>query len=416
MLRLIPYALAVAALVAAAVWLADNPGSVSMTWRGWQIETTVGVLLSAILVTMFVLFMVLQLYSLIGGSVRAFVAARQDRRFKRGLINLGDGLAAVQAGQGSIALRLAREAAKLLNENPAVLVLRKDAAALAGDPIELRTAAQALLARPETELAGLRALAERAIADGDFEAARDHGRRALERKDAPPWALQIVLDLEIAAERWSEAVAALDAKLAREVFTPAELKRLKSRLLTARAQDLLVKGDAANAADAAKAAADIDETNQGAVAAFAKAMVAQGKGRKAAGAFERAWAVAPSRDLLPAFRSLAPGESALEWVKRVEVLARAAPDHPESRLAVATAAIEAEAWSQARNRLAGLTGADASPDVRARAAQMLAHIERRERGDTDKAAEWLHLALEIQKGGARSARKPKSAAEVLAQI
>ncbi len=96
-------------------------------------------------------------------------------------------------------------------------------------------------------------------------------------------------------------------------------------------------------------------------------------------------------------------------------MAKAAPDHPESRLAVASASLEAELWGQTRNRLSGLTGEDAAPHIRARAAQLLADVERRERGDTGKAAEWLDLALEIQKSPGKSVRKPKSVAEILAQ-
>jgi HemY protein len=413
--RLILFIFVVAALVAGAVWLANDPGSVSMTWRGWQIETSVGVLITAVIFAVLIILLIVRLLSFLGGRVQAFTLARRERRMKRGLASLGDGFAAVQAGQSHAARRLARQAGTLLNDNPAVLVLRKEAAALAGDTRELQSAAEALLARPETELAGLRTLAEKSFRDGDVAGALTHARRALERKDAPPWALRMVLDIEVAGERWPQALSALDEKLARDAYSPTELKRLKSRLLTLHAQATLAQGDAVGAGNAAKKAMDADDTNQAAVAAYAKAMTAQGKGRKAAGAVERAWAVKPSAELLAAYRNLVPGEAPLDWARRIDGLAKAAPDHAESRLAVATASLNAELWGQTRNRLAGLTGTDAAPDVRARAAALLADVERRERGDTDKAAEWLHLALEIQRGPLRTPRKPKSAAEILAQ-
>ena len=59
-------------------------------------------------------------------------------------------------------------------------------------------------------------------------------------------------------------------------------------------------------------------------------------------------------------------------------------------------------------------GADTAPDIRARAAHLLADVENRERGDTDKAAAWLQLALEIRGDAARDIAKPKSVAELLA--
>jgi len=413
--RLIIFIGIVALLVTGSVWLASDPGNVSMTWRGWQIDTSVGVLIAAVIVAGLLTLLIARLIAFIGGRVEAFAAARRDRRMKRGLARLGEGFAAVQAGQRHAAKRLAKEAGALLGDNPAVLVLRKDAAALMGDTREMQDAANTLLARPETELAGLRTLAEKAMRDGDVAGALTHAKRALSRKDAPAWALLIALEMEISTERWNQALAVLDDKLSRDAFSPTDLKRLKSRLLTLQAQAFLSHGDATGAANAAKKAMDVDDTNQNAVVTFAKAMTAQGKGRKAAGAVERAWAVRPTTELLTAYRVLVPGESALDWARRIDGLAKAAPDHAESKLAVAAASLEAELWGQTRNRLAGLTGVDAAPDIRARAAQLLADVERRERGDTDKAAEWLHLALDIQRGPARAGRKPKSVAEILAQ-
>jgi HemY protein len=301
-----------------------------------------------------------------------------------------------------------------LSNNPAVLMLRKEAALLAGDTEALQDAAQEMLARPETELAGLRTLAQKSMNDGDVVGALAHARRAMARKDAPAWALKMTLDMEITTERWNDALAALDSRLARETFAPGEHARLKSRLLTLQAQAMLSHGDTAGAVSVAKKALDADESNASAVVMFAKAMAAQGKGRKAAGVVERAWAAHPSGMLLEAYRTLVPGESSLDWARRIDGLAKAAPDHPESRLAVAIASLQAELWGQARNRLSSLTGEDSAPHIRARAAQLLADVERGERGDKEKAAAWLQLALDIQRQTAAAVAKPKSVAEVLA--
>ncbi len=413
MSRLVLFLIGVALLVGGAVWLANDPGSVSLVWRGWRVDTSVGILIAAVMAAVIVIYMVMRLLAYIGGRVEAFAAARRARRTQRGLTSLGDGFAAVQAGQGQAARKFAREAAMLLNDNPAVLMLRKEAAALAGDAEEMKAAAQAMLARPETELAGLRTLALKGMKDGDV-GALSHAQRALARKDAPPWALTMVLDMEIATERWGDALTALDTRLARETFAPGELARVRSRLLALQAQTALGHGDAAGAANAAKKAMDADDSNPGAVVMFAKAMAAQGKGRKASSAVERAWAAQPSAALLEAYRVLVPGESALDWARRIDGLAKAAPDHAESRLAVAIASLEAQLWGQARNRLQGLTSEDTAPDIRARAARLLADVESRERGDTDKAAAWLQLALDIRGDTAQKIAKPKSVAELLA--
>jgi HemY protein len=414
MRRLFIYVAIVALLVAAAVWLANDPGTVALEWRGWRVDTSVGLLITSFIITVVVVLTILRLVAAVSGTVRAYLAAQREKRLQRGLTSLGDGFAAVQAGQVNTARRLAKEAASLLSDSSAVLVLRKEAAALGGDLREMQAAAMAMLARPETELAGLRALANKALADGDVVGALGHARKALGRKDTPAWAVRMVIDAEIATERWSDALSALDSKLGREAFAREEHARLMGRLLVRQAETALRNGDAAVAAVSAKKAMGAGGHTRDAVVVFAKAMAAQGKGRKAAGTVERAWAEAPHIELLSAYRTLVPAESSLDWAKRIESLVKGAPDHTESKLAVAEASLHAELWGQARNRLSGLTAETVDPETRARAAHLLAELETRQRGDAEAAADWLKIALEFHRAPPRPPR-PQSAAELLAQ-
>ena len=403
----------VGVLVGAAVWLADDPGSISLVWRGWRVDTSMGVLVAVFLLTLAVALVVLRFFATISGSVRTFLARRREQRIHRGLTSLGDGFAAVQAGQADVARKLAKEASMLLDNNSAALVLRKEAAALNGDVNEMQDAANAMLARRETELAGLRALAAKSLAEGDVVGALNHARRALSRKDAPVWALRMALDAEISTERWSDAIGALDTRLGRQAFTRVEHARLMSQLLVRQSDVLLHQGNADAAAVAAKKAMGAGGQSRESVVAFARAMAAQGRGKKAAQAVERAWADAPHPDLLAAYKILVPGEASLEWAKRIENLVQAAPEHIESRLAVAEASLEAELWGQARSRLSGLTAETMPANVRARAAHLLAELERHQRGDAEAAADWLRLALEFHRTPGRRVA-PRSAAELLA--
>ena len=416
MVRLIVYVFAIAAVVGAAVWMADEPGSVNLVWHGWRVDTSVGVLVAAIIAAVLVILFVLRVISALSGTVSAFAAAQKERQVQRGLVTLGDGFAAVQAGQGALAQRLAKEASKLLDNNSAVLVLRKEAADLGGDSREMQAAAMALLSRPQTELTALRTLANKALNDGDVVGALRHAQKALARKDAPPWALNMVLDVQISTSRWADALSVLETKLGKAIFQPDVYQSLKSKLLVQEANRALKNGDAAAAATAAKKAMDASEPSSDAVAAYARAMASQGKGRKAAGAVEKAWRSIPHTELLAAYRALVPGESALDWAKRVENLAKATPDHPETRLAVAEASLNAELWGQARNRLSSLTNDDMAPDIRARAARLMADVEKRERDDAEAACDWLKLALSMQPTGPSNHNQPKSTQDLLTQI
>lgn len=413
--RLILYVLGVALLVAVAVWLANDPGDVHLAWHGWRVDTSVGVLVAAVIVLVAAILFIVKLAGIVGAAMRALAAKRREQRLNRGLTSLGDGFAAVAAGQASAARRLAREAASLLKDNSAVLVLRKEAAALNGNIKGVDAAAREMLERPETELAGLRTLATNALVAGDAVSAADYARRAWARRDPPGWALTLLLDLDISRERWDDALALIGSREARQAFTPAEHAALKSNIYVRVSAAALAHNNTTEAAVAAKRAMSVGgPQSRAAVVAFANAMAAQGKGAKAADAVERAWADQPHADLLVAYRGLVPGETAIAWAQRVEGLAKAAPDHPESRLAVAAAALNAELWGQARNRLSGLTAQHMTPDVRARAARMLAELESRQRGDADAAADWLKVALEFQDASAKKPQAPRTVAELLA--
>jgi HemY protein len=316
MVRLIIYLFTIAAVASGAVWMANEPGSVNLVWHGWRVDTSVGVLVAATIASVLVILFVLRVVSALSGTVRAFSAARKERRVQRGLTALGDGFAAVHAGQGALAQSLAKEASKLLGNNSAVLVLRKEAAGLGGDSCEMQAAAMALLNRPQTELTALRTLANKALNDGDVVGALRHAQKSLARKDAPPWALNMVLDVQISMGRWADALSALETKLGKTVFQPGVYQSLKSKLLVQEANRALKNGDAAAAATAAKKAMNLPEPSSEAVAAYARAMTSQGKGRTAASIVEKAWRSSPHTGLLAAYRALVPGESALDWAKR----------------------------------------------------------------------------------------------------
>ena len=346
--------------------------------------------------------------------MQAFSARRREKRVRRGLVALGDGFSAVQAGQAAVARRLVKEAENLLGDSPAVRVLHKQTLALDGDTAELKAAAEVLLERPETEMAALRTLAIRAAKDGDVIGAVGYARRAMTRGDAPAWAVHLTLDAEIAAGRWTEAMAVLDSAAGRDVYAPSELQRLRARLRIHQAQTQLAAGQSVPAARAAQKAMD-EGGGVDAVAIYAKAMAAQGKGRKAAGDIERAFAQQPDATLVAAYRSLVPGETALDWARRVETLVQSQPDDAESRLAVAEASLGAELWGRARNRLGGLTSDLHPATVRARAARLMADLESGETGDSDAVARWLREAMKASAAGDSAIPAPTTAAALLAE-
>ena len=58
-------------LVLAAVWLADQKGAVSILWRGWLIETSVGVLAPIVLLISVVIVLLWRLWRGLRGTPHA---------------------------------------------------------------------------------------------------------------------------------------------------------------------------------------------------------------------------------------------------------------------------------------------------------------------------------------------------------
>ncbi|MGH6720162.1 MAG: heme biosynthesis protein HemY, partial [Alphaproteobacteria bacterium] len=123
-----------------------------------------------------------------------------------------------------------------------------------------------------------------------------------------------------------------------------------------------------------------------ATAILAELHFAEGRAGAAAKAIEATWAVAPHPDLARIY--VAAETDALARLKRLEHLVQRNPDHVESRLAVADAAITAGLWGEARRWLRPLETGRAP----ARACRLLAAIELGEKDDMATARAWLERA------------------------
>jgi HemY protein len=122
--------------------------------------------------------------------------------------------------------------------------------------------------------------------------------------------------------------------------------------------------------------------------------VGQARPRRAVRTLLTAWRRAPQPDLAKAYGDLFADETPVKRVKRLEHLAAANPNHPESHLAVAEAALAAKLWGEARRHLGAAGASEADPS--ARVCRMMAQVEEGEHDDRAAAQAWL----------ARAARSP----------
>ena len=112
-----------------------------------------------------------------------------------------------------------------------------------------------------------------------------------------------------------------------------------------------------------------------------------GERRKAGKIIEAAWKLNPHPDLAEAYANLRLSDSARDRLARMQVLARMAPGHTESALAVARAALDAREFATARTALEHL-----AKEPTQRVAMLMAELEGLE-GDEGRAREWMARAL-----------------------
>ena len=388
MIRLLTFLLLLAVAAAGFAWVADRPGEVSVIWLGRQYETSVavallGVLLAAIAFTIFWGFLrfELRIPSLMSIAARA-------RRRNKGYEALSRGMVAAGAGDSALALRAARVAEKHLGEDGLTLLLRAQAAQLAGDRAGAERAFARMVDRPDTRVLGLRGLHAEARRRGDASSAHHYAEQA--HRIAPvSWAGQALLDHHSAAQDWPRALAMLDSNLAQRSIDKPTARRQRAVLQTAIALDLPAQ-DAAEALRLAKEAAELAPDLSPAAALAARLLAKRGDLRKASRLIEASWKAQPHPDLAQAYLDLRPGDSTHDRLARAKTLARIAPQDPESALCMAGAAMEAREFGFARSTMQPLIEGGARPT--ARMCLLMADLEEMDGGVEGKVREWLARA------------------------
>jgi HemY protein len=418
-MRVVFALIVIVGVATAAVFLADNPGRVEIVWQGWQIETSVGVLLAAAAVAALGVALVLRLLSMIIGSPTAYVRRRRERRRRAGYQALTRGMVAVAAGDPQEARRYARRAEALLAEPPLTLLLSAQAAQIGGDELAAKKFFTAMLDRPETEFLGLRGLLNQALRDGDRTTAHRLAERAVELRPDTAWAATSLFDLEVREQRWEAARGVLD-RAARSRFLPGETARHhRGVILHELSCGADARGEPQRALALAGEARSLTPDLAAPAAHYAQLLLAEGRPGRAARAIERAWRTAPHPQLAQVYGDIRKDETALGRVGRYERLAAQNPAAQESHLALAEAALMAGLWGEARRHLERALAADPPPfaalpansaavppalpaieseaDSLARATPrlclLMARVEGAEHDDPARLQEWLDRAV-----------------------
>ncbi len=383
MIRILRIVIVLALLVAGGIWFANHPGRLSLTWLGWQVDTSVAFFLLALGAILAALW---GLWKLLVGVILApktvWSLGRRSRRNK-GLSMLTAGLAASAAGEGAEALKLARRSRNILGDSALGNLLTAQASRQTGHKEDARRRFEHMLAIPETAFFGLRGLVDLSRDDDDLDGALHYARQAVKLKSHSPWALNTLFDLQVRTGHWADARETLALGRKRKIFEGAA--ELQALLLYQEGYAALADGQTLEAERLWQQAHDADAGFLPAATALARLQEGLGNKRKAAGVLERAWREAPHPDLAARYFALWENKSPADRYGQIEHLVHHNRDHPESRMALASAALATARYADGRDLLAPLTGN--RPE--ARVTRLMARLYEAEGHDPQATRDWL---------------------------
>jgi len=276
----------------------------------------------------------------------------------------------------------------VLENEPLTRLLRAQAAQISGDHATARRIFETMLDDAETRLMGLHGLFLEAKRENRIEAAEQFAAGAVEIKPALPWAAEALFELQCRKGNWTGALNTLSSMRQNKLVDRQTADRRRAVLLTARAQAMELS-DQDQAGKLAEEAHGLAPNLVPAAEIAGRVLAAQGYVSRAARLLAKTWELTPHPDIALTYAYVRPGDSPRDRLNRVRALTRNKPEHVESRMAVAAAALEAHEWGEAREALEPLLAERPSHRV----CTLMARIEAGDTRNAGRVREWLARAL-----------------------
>lgn len=381
----------------------EMEGGVTIQFQGIELYLTpikvvlaLGVLIVALWLFLKLLSLLVAVLKFINGDDTALSRYFDRSRERKGFEALSQGMLALAAGEGRLALAKASKAEKYLHKPELTNLLTAQAAEMCGDRKTAETVYKRLLKDDSTRFVGVRGLLKHKLEDGDTDTARQLAEKALGLKPKHAETQDVLLRLQAEAEDWAGARKTLGTKLKYGSLPRDVHKRRDAVMALSEAKCIL---DDKNDIAAREAAIEANRKSPDLIPAAyfaARAYIEKGEKRSAARVLKKAWDAQPHPDLAAAFAEIEPSETPAARIKRFQKLIKTTPEHRESRLLMAELNIAAEDFPAARRALGPL--AEKEPD--ARSLTIMAAIERGEGSSDTVVKAWLTRALGAPRGPA----------------
>ncbi len=387
MIRLIAALVLIAVLAMGAVWLVENPGAVDLAWGDFRIQTSVPVVVVALIVQVAVFLGIFKLIGWILAGPGRFREYLKGNRNEKGYRALTEGMAAIASGDWRQAGKAAERADRFLDGPPMSRLLKAQAAQLSGDDEAADTHFRAMLNTPETELVGLRGLLIQAGQQGDHDRALELAKQAHRLRPDAGWAQRALFDLQTAGGDWHGSVQTLITAIRGGVYDKERGAHLRSVAETAIALDEERAGRLKPALQHAEAALKQQRDHVPAILTEARLQKAAGRDRRASKHLAEAWQRLKHPDIGRAILELRKDEDPNARLARFESANKNDMDDAETQLMLGRLALEADNAALARDY--GLAAADRAATVDQRFCRLMVDAAERAEDGAEEARDWL---------------------------
>lgn len=330
----------------------------------------------------------------INGDDTALSRFFSKNREKKGYRALADGMLALASGEGRVAMDKANKAAKFLDNPSLTNILAAQAAELSGDRAKAEEIYKSLVLIPEAKFVGVRGLLKQKLEDGNTEVALKLAEKAFSIKPKHEEIQDTLLQLQAKSEDWSGARQTLRSKLKHGSLPRDVHKRRDAVLALSQAKGVIGEELSIEAREKAIEANRLSPDLVPAATMAARSYIEAGKPRYATRVVQAAWKTQPHPDLATAYAEIVPQETPEQRLKRFAQLRKLAPEHRETKLAMAELFLATEEFGKARKDIEDMLEDD--PD--ARVLTIMAAAERGEGGSDDAVRAWLTKALGAKRG------------------
>lgn len=394
MLRLVGFLALLLLVAVGATHLAALNGVVTAVVGGYEIETSLAVVFTGVLLLTLSCYVFLNLIRAIVSAPSRFKRFREERKYKHSLEEITHTLTAIAVGDHTKAKRHLAKTTRLLPTTPLTHILGAQIAGLERNQDDLKRSLEALLEHKSTTPLAHRGLAELHMRQGNIPHAIHYAEHALK---ADPRNMQTgmnLLSLHVRNNEWEKAYALLRDRNVKRTLKRAGLKLMHAKVAIAEAQGLIAKGDPHGALDQAEIANHLAPHFLPAALELIALYVTHKRIDNARKLLLSAWKERPHPHLTAVVFDL-PGDD-IDLEKLVTKLARSYPHHAETHILEGKLALLSNQFTDARSHLRQAIDISKSKRVY----ELMARLEILEYQDQKTQKDWLEKAARLPRDAA----------------